>query len=62
MSAAIPCEFGGMVATSTSRYRAEIGFSDDDVLALGLPDESDLDDALRLANEGLGELAAVAVP
>jgi len=44
------------------RYRAEIGFTEDDVIALGLPDESDLDDALRLANEGLTELAAVTVP
>lgn len=44
------------------RYRAEVGFTEDDVIALGLPDESDLDDALRLANEGLTELAAVTVP
>jgi 7-cyano-7-deazaguanine synthase in queuosine biosynthesis len=43
------------------RYRASVGFSEDDILDLGLPDDADLDDALRLANEGLAELAEVHV-
>jgi hypothetical protein len=42
--------------------RLEIGFIEDDVLDLGLPDDADLDGALGLLQRGLGELGAVAVP
>jgi 7-cyano-7-deazaguanine synthase in queuosine biosynthesis len=49
-----------------SAYRAlqerlTAGFDDDDVLALGLPDDADLDGALQLIRDGLRELAAVHV-
>lgn len=49
-----------------SAYRAlqerlAAGFDDDDVLALGLPDDADLDGALQLIKDGLNELAAVRV-
>jgi hypothetical protein len=49
-----------------STYRAlqerlATGFDDDDVLGLGLPDDADLDGALRLIEDGLQELAAVQV-
>ena len=49
-----------------SAYRAlqerlTSGFDDDDVLALGLPDDADLDGALQLIRDGLRELAAVHV-
>lgn len=49
-----------------SAYRAlqerlAAGFDDDDVLGLGLPDDADLDGALRLIQDGLHELSAVQV-
>ena len=49
-----------------SAYRAlqerlAAGFDDDDVLGLGLPDDADLDAALRLIKDGLHELSAVQV-
>lgn len=42
--------------------RLDIGFSEDDVLDLGLPDDFDLDAALRLLQAGLEELAQVQIP
>ena len=49
-----------------SAYRAlqerlAAGFDDDDVLGLGLPDDADLDAALRVIRDGLRELSAVRV-
>jgi 7-cyano-7-deazaguanine synthase in queuosine biosynthesis len=42
--------------------RLDVGFEEDDVLDLGLPDDFDLDDAIRLLREGLDELAQVHIP
>ena len=42
--------------------RLELGFTEDDVLDLGLPDDADLDSALGLLRRGLAELGAVSVP
>ena len=42
--------------------RLEAGFSEDDVLDIGLPDDADLDAALRLLQVGLAELAQVQIP
>jgi hypothetical protein len=39
--------------------RLEVGFSEDEVLDIGLPDDADLDAALRLLRAGLAELAQV---
>lgn len=43
------------------RARVEIGYSMEDILELGLPDEADIDAALDLANTGLAELALVRI-
>ncbi len=43
------------------RYRAEIGYREEDILDLGLPDEADIDAAVELANAGLAEVAAVEI-
>jgi hypothetical protein len=48
-------------AYRTLQERLTIGFDDDDVLGLGLPDDADLDGALQLIEDGLHELAAVQV-
>jgi 7-cyano-7-deazaguanine synthase in queuosine biosynthesis len=42
--------------------RLDVGFEEDDVLDLGLPDDFDLDDGLRLLRDGLDELAQVHIP
>jgi hypothetical protein len=42
--------------------RLEVGFSEDDVLDIGLPDDADLDAAFRLLKAGLAELEQVNVP
>ena len=44
------------------RYRIEIGYSEEDILDLGLPDDADIDAALDIANAGLAELAQVEIP
>lgn len=43
------------------QYRLEVGFGEEDVLDLGLPDDADLDGALALIQRGLAELAAVKI-
>ena len=43
------------------QYRLEVGFDEEDVLDLGLPDDADLDGALDLIRRGLAELAAVKI-
>lgn len=45
-----------MVTVNAVRTRLEIGFDEDDVLQLGLPDDADLDGALDLMQRGLAEL------
>jgi hypothetical protein len=42
--------------------RLEVGFSEEDVLDIGLPDDADLDAAFRLLKAGLAELEEVNVP
>lgn len=42
--------------------RLEVGFSEEDVLDLGLPDDADLDAALDLLQRGLAELRLVQIP
>jgi hypothetical protein len=44
------------------RYRIEIGYTEEDILDLGLPDDADIDGAVKLANAGLAELARVEIP
>lgn len=43
----------------TVRYAGQRGVTAADVLSVGLPDEADIDDALRVAQRGLAELAAI---
>jgi hypothetical protein len=42
--------------------RLEVGFSEEDVLDIGLPNDADLDAALRLLEAGLAELEQVDIP
>jgi len=42
-------------------YRLEVGFQEEDILDLGLPDDADLDGALDLIRRGLTELGAVKI-
>lgn len=44
------------------RYRIELGYTEEDILDLGLPDDADIDGAFKLANAGLAELARVEIP
>jgi len=43
------------------QHRLEIGFNEEDVLNLGLPNDADLDSALDLIQRGLAELATVKI-
>jgi 7-cyano-7-deazaguanine synthase in queuosine biosynthesis len=42
--------------------RLEVGFEEEDILDLGLPNDFDLDGALQLLRDGLDELAQVQIP
>lgn len=46
----------------SARARIERGVSIADILALGLPDDYDLDEALRVAQAGVKELAMITLP
>lgn len=50
-----------MASYRALQYRLEVGFGEEDVLDLGLPDDADLDGALDLIQRGLAELAAVKI-
>ena len=50
-----------MATYSALQYRLEVGFGEEDVLDLGLPDDANLDGALDLIQRGLTELATVKI-